>query len=130
MVRKPFSSLSEHDKDYCVRASELRKLGFKSYKHFQRSKLWESIKAKLFQDPMNYFCKCCSNDTKALHHTSYSDLRSSANIIPVCGQCHKTIHWLAKVEKLSLLEATNRVLKAANRKPIEPFTFNHENTTV
>lgn len=81
------------------RAEILESLGFKSYAEYLKSDLWEKVRAKVFA-LKGRVCCCCGKKAWYIHHTAYSlkTLSGDTNALiaaayPVCGKCHKSVHF-------------------------------------
>lgn len=77
---------------YAYRDQNLAAMGFESYRAYQRSDLWKSIRERVLA--LNRFCQgCAKREAKQVHHRAYDpatlrgdDLRS---LSAVCAGCHR-----------------------------------------
>ena len=86
-------------KTYQSRDKSLKILGFGSYEAYLLSDLWQEIREKVFM-AKGRKCFCCGRNANSVHHTSYSfktlsgnDKAVIDNAWPICGKCHKSVHF-------------------------------------
>jgi hypothetical protein len=86
-----------------------------NYYDYLESDEWKEIKIKLRKLKEYKKCKVCgSNWNIQLHHKTYKYLlteQKCRGIVPVCGKCHKMIHEYAKKKDVSVLIATEKLIK-------------------
>lgn len=98
---------------YAQRDKVLLEMGFSSYREYLDSKLWKSIRARIFR--VCSICVCGEPATEC-HHRSYKRRylegrgRIHKYITPVCRKCHQQIEFEGS-EKMSLGWANARLLK-------------------
>lgn len=94
-------------KSYQSRAWFLKKLGFKSYRDYLASPIWQRVREKVFRVKGRQ-CALCSREATQIHHNRYheADLlgRKLKYIHPICGKCHEQIEFRSG-EKATLAQA-------------------------
>jgi len=79
---------------YSTRNLNLKLMGLKTYKHYLYSKMWKSIRVKVFT-AKGRICSLCPAKATELHHNRYhiDDLagRTLEHIHPICNSCHDFI---------------------------------------
>jgi 5-methylcytosine-specific restriction endonuclease McrA len=82
---------------------KVRALGFKSYREYTASPLWQETKRR-FLDTLkgNVFCEMCRcfGDIQ-VHHRTYRRLgrENMRDLAALCGACHRKIHGLSTIPK-------------------------------
>lgn len=97
---------------YFVRQCALERLGFKTYKAYLRSILWQKVRIKALC--MGYACcRACGQPATQIHHDRYNveDLDGSCldHLIPVCGNCHHRAEFAKHGTKIDPQAATSRL---------------------
>lgn len=81
----------ERETIYSFRNRVLRWLGYKTYKAYLASPLWQGIRQRVLERD-NHRCRMCNNPAEACHHDEYSkDVIEGARIDlirAVCSWCH------------------------------------------
>lgn len=97
---------------YRYRNDNLAALGFQSYRAYLRSDLWQSIKARVFQE-RGRRCERCERPASHVHHRAYDpatlrgdDIRS---LTVACRRCH------GKAEKPEMRQSAQDRLMGANK---------------
>jgi hypothetical protein len=106
---------------YRERNCNLKAMGFKNYAEYQKSELWQSIRARVLA--ANPFCVGCGQDATQVHHSAYrkKDLegRDLRRLFSACGGCHFKAEFRRRDhEKLHPKQATTKLkqLASANAK--------------
>lgn len=107
---------------YDRRDSNLRSLGFSSYREYLMSDLWRQVKIKAFQKHGNK-CIGCGGMAQTFHHTRYfqSVLKGEnlGYLKPICHDCHREIEFHERTGKKMKITYANKILirkrKAKNR---------------
>jgi Zn finger protein HypA/HybF involved in hydrogenase expression len=114
--------MKRHSVQYRKRAKLLAGSGI-TYSEFLQSGLWAQIKAELRTLPEYQKCWCCSaKDNLQFHHLTYRAMFISninvnrERIKALCGECHKAVHDLCKVDGLGIKQATKRYKKMVSRR--------------
>jgi len=98
-------------KGYSVRSSNLKQLGFTSYREYLSSATWSKIRAKAFERTRT--CLACGGWAECVHHLEYDILTLSGlredTLIPLCAICHESIEIGENGEKRSLKAANSRL---------------------
>lgn len=89
----------------------LEAYGFKDYKTYLQSDLWQSIRSKVLKE--NPFCSCgCGAKANQVHHKSYTEAnllgKSLRGLVAINHDCHYEIEF-AEERKTSLGEANSRL---------------------
>jgi hypothetical protein len=110
-------------KDTWIRRSRnLNAMGIKTYEEFLASHYWVSIKEKARTRAHFRVCKGCgSQNGIELHHKSYKWIGTKNEllaVIPLCGNCHKAIHEVAKHLSVAV-RLPGKKARTAIRKRIE-----------
>lgn len=113
-------------KSYEERARNLRSLGFRSYREYLDSDLWNRIKRLVYKQKGSS-CMLCGEPATELHHNRYhrNDLlgKKTKYISPICRNCHRRIEFDGD-EKVSVPSARREFRKARKnnlkRRPILP----------
>lgn len=99
-------------KPYSKRSEILKKIGFNSYSEYLESKLWKSIRVRVFLEKGKR-CQFCSKRANQVHHSKYTtDNLSGASLKylhPICRNCHEN----AEVDKDGFkrpLDECNKIL--------------------
>lgn len=104
---------------YTARNLTLKKLGFKSYAEYLRSKTWKTIKSVVRQ-LRGKFCSCCHRLGPQIHHTDYSAETLSGkkltSLYPICDKCHTEIERMDDGTKSTPLFANRRFFTLKARK--------------
>lgn len=82
----------DHANPYRYRNDNLRSLGFKSFRSYLKSPLWQSIRARVFAtQPL--CIGCGRKKATQVHHRAYdpATLRGDClhSLSPVCARCHR-----------------------------------------
>lgn len=98
---------------YSIRKKNLRKLGYKKYKRYLKSKLWKNIRQLvLIRD--KYQCQSCDNVATQVHHKVYSFATLSGKnlkgLVSICRRCHETIEFFSNGKKTDIKVANKRLL--------------------
>jgi uncharacterized protein YlaI len=84
------------DADYLRRNARLRAIGFATYADYLASRLWKSIRRRVYA-AKGKSCFLCGARATELHHNRYrsKDLsgRTIKNIYPVCHACHHRVEF-------------------------------------
>ncbi len=95
----------------------LKELGFKTYKQYLRSDLWQNVREKVFRLNGRQ-CWCCTKKAKVIHHLKYTKRsltgKSVDNLVPLCRKCHYKIHFKKNGAKRSTNESLH-VFKSIKR---------------
>ena len=102
---------------YRERNRNLKAMGFKDYAAYQKSELWQGIRARVLD--ANPFCVCCGKDATQVHHSAYrkKDLegRDLRRLHSVCGGCHYRAEFRRHDhEKLHPTQATTKLKQMAH----------------
>lgn len=93
------------NESYGARIVILSRMGFMSYAEYCESKLWKSIKDRVFKEK-GANCVLCRRKAKNVHHHSYAeDVLDGSNIaplFPMCRLCHDRLEHGRNGEKLKL----------------------------
>jgi 5-methylcytosine-specific restriction endonuclease McrA len=106
------STITEHAKrDYKRRASNLKDLGFDSYRQYLESPLWASIRSEVLARDKKKCVKCGGRATQ-VHHMSYGPKVLSGErigrLVSVCASCHRAAEFDDDT-KVSVREASRRL---------------------
>jgi hypothetical protein len=100
--------ISPNPTTYRERNALLKTLGFRTYKDYLESWLWQEIKRKAFA-LHGYACVFCKEKSILLHHKSYhrkvllgEDLTPLA---PMCRECHEMVELDSNGKKRRLKQA-------------------------
>lgn len=103
----PLSGTTYHERNLT-----LSELGFRSYKNYLQSALWNKIRRRVFATKGNR-CFLCQEQANQLHHARYhrDDLTGTTieNIHPICEDCHRDVEY-SDGEKLDM-ESANKKLQ-------------------
>lgn len=86
-------------------------------KQYYSSKLYKTLK----QNNKGWVCYCCGATDKQLdlHHRTYKRLGNeniAVDLVPVCRDCHHSIHELHKNSPVSLWTATKKIRARHNKR--------------
>ena len=97
---------------YGHREAALAALGFSSYGEYCRSEAWAEIRERILKAAQGK-CFACGRRAWQVHHRMYSEeaLRGEddAQLLALCGACHRWCEWSKQGEKLSPRAATRRL---------------------
>jgi hypothetical protein len=95
--------------DYSYRNELIKSLGYSSYSHYLREKLWGRIRKRVL-DRDEHSCCVCGNLANQVHHRFYTENNLSGidlnGMVSICAKCHKTAEFRGK-RKVSLSKANN-----------------------
>lgn len=101
-------------RDYASRDFILRQMGFKSYRDYLKSDLWQKVRAQVFQEK-GRICHCCGNPATSVHHNRYhrNDLtgKTLTFLFPICAICHDGVEFSKKKHKKMPLHHAKNELK-------------------
>ena len=92
-------------------------LGFNTYAHFLRSRMWIEKKREYAQSGLPQYCLFCKSRRYILHHVSYTNLGSEVletDFVPLCTAHHDRIHTLMHLKQVWFSTA-REVLEALTR---------------
>ncbi len=119
-------------KEYGDRAEVLFVMGFMTYQEYLASALWTSIRRRVLA--RNSACVACGGPAVQVHHSRYTrpvmEGREMHHLYSVCDGCHRWSEYTGSGQKLSPLQATDKLLKAARRlkRTSPPATSNSRET--
>lgn len=108
----------------------LNKLEIYTYQEYLNSNYWKETKKRYRRSKLPKKCLGCGNKRFQLHHRSYVRIGNElpADLIPLCGDCHKKVHDFLKASKTELV-CTHKVLRKIfgwsrkqTRKKFRPFS--------
>lgn len=105
--KRPFSAYHHRDR-------LLKTLGFNSYSHYLKSRLWSRIRARVFR-VKGSLC-LCGRPADIVHHNSYHKcvLLGTGDYLnhlhPLCKRCHTQVEYSPQGHKRDMVEVC-RVLK-------------------
>jgi len=95
--------------DYSLRDELIKRLGYSSYPHYLRERLWGRIRKRVL-DRDEHSCCVCGNLANQVHHRFYTENNLSGidlnGMVSICAKCHKTAEFRGK-RKVSLRKANN-----------------------
>jgi hypothetical protein len=95
-----------------TRQRALEALGFKSYREYLSSPMWEVLRELVFHEA-GRTC-ICGRPATQIHHMAYTfDVLSGKNrrwLTPICNRCHKAIHSRRGGRVPTIAEANARLL--------------------
>ena len=99
---------------YGQRDIQLEYIGFKSYKEYLKSDMWEAIRSKkICEQKKCLLCNHSVKDNLVIHHYDYDrdtlEGKSLDALIVLCKKCHASIEFFIKNGK-----PIKRTLNAAN----------------
>ena len=103
--------------EYADRNKLLIELGYRDYKHYLRSSLWKTIRArKIEQDPECYGCNRGDDRiTLQVHHGKYTEAnltgKSLEHLFTICARCHKWIEVTRAGYKRNPHDATRELFR-------------------
>ena len=80
---------------YAYRDDNLRRMGFRSYREYLRSQLWQALRAQALLNPDGTTKKCfrCWKTATQVHHRAYDPATLAGKnlwaLVPVCAEHHK-----------------------------------------
>ena len=107
---------------YDRRNAILLEMGFASYAEYLESELWRKIRRTVLCD--GNACLVCGKPANQVHHTKYTLANLSGEslegMVPICRDCHQTIEFNGKNQKLSLHHANQKldVLTGVKSEPV------------
>jgi len=71
-----------------------KELGFKSYKDFLKSYIWQEKRKAIFIRRGNSCERCNSNKNLQIHHLNYDNVgnENKNDVIILCKKCHEEEH--------------------------------------
>lgn len=106
-----------------LRDQRLKRLGYSSYRAYQQSAEWRSVRRRYWTDAdTRKDCAICRTDSDALllHHKTYDRVGAEEleDLVALCNRCHCLVHELEKRGTLDLDFGglVNRVRAARNRR--------------
>lgn len=83
-------------KEFRLMKSNLWSLGFRSYKEYLDSYLWQSKKEWMFENSNKECERCSSKHSLQIHHLTYKRLGNEkrSDLIFLCKECHEEEHGL------------------------------------
>lgn len=112
---------------YIERTGVLNKIGFDSYREYLLSKLWKSIRKRVFKGKPQ--CSVCRLDPiTQVHHVNYSEAvllgKDRQGLTPICGACHEIGEFYTDGTKTNLKSCNQRLKvyrsKASKRRAAPP----------
>lgn len=117
MARNRNKSKRLKSKPYALRNMILSRLGFKTYRSYLKSALWNSIRTRVLSN--NPTCVSCGSAATQVHHSKYtwSNMKGNSlkNLVSVCGDCHFFCEF-EDGKKVSLDECNQAMGLKGNRK--------------
>ncbi len=114
---------------YQDRNKILREMGYKTYKDYLESELWESIRERVFKNRGDK-CVLCSNPPTCVHHRGYGKAvllgEELHQLVAICFECHKEVEFKANGDKRTLVQSQSRfdTLLKKYRKTLDKNKFN------
>ncbi len=97
---------------YKLRDTELRMMGFASYKAYRKSATWSRIRKRVFGRSKG-ICEFCGAKAAEIHHSSYHraclEGRDLSYLHAVCHECHQYGEYGDRGWKVSPATATQRM---------------------
>ncbi len=83
-------------------------MGYKTYKEYLLSPLWESIKDRVYKN-RDYKCVLCSEEAQCVHHRGYGRAVLAGEelhqLVTLCNKCHQAVEFTKGGFKRSLVES-------------------------
>lgn len=90
----------------------LKSLGYNNYKEYVAGIRWADIRDKVFRTKGKK-CIVCTRNATVIHHREYSkEVLEGTNITPLeplCWDCHNTIEYDKRGNKIDLVAANNKL---------------------
>lgn len=104
---------------YGERDELIEELGFKNYRQYIDSELWQKIRQRVLNRD-HWHCRFCGRGGSAVvHHIQYtkSNLsgRSLKHMVTVCPECHRKVEFARGKRKRPLIEAAQYGTKLERR---------------
>lgn len=119
--RAPSPMIDQAQDAYFVRMCALKTLGYKTYKAYLKSPLWERIRLQVLAGG-SARCHGCGALATQVHHGRYNledlDGRCFAHLYPVCYPCHKYAEFTKRGTKTDPATATQRLTERPQTHPI------------
>ena len=119
--RERFWQGKESPFSYSRRNSIVREMGFKNYREYLNSPIWDAIRSAAMEKYEGR-CVCCGSRATQIHHTRYipsimaGHPKALCYLIAVCEKCHENAEFLHSGKKDSVLGALNYIRKHATTK--------------
>ena len=98
------------------------RLNGKSYDAYLRSREWFTVRARLRSRPGYDSCHACgSRRDIEMHHTTYAYIHTkdpARGVIPLCDDCHESVHAYARDFRLSIEKATSSYVSKLSGRPV------------
>jgi 5-methylcytosine-specific restriction endonuclease McrA len=97
--------------------------GYASYKAYQRSSLWKTIRTRVLARD-NHLCQLCSKAAEVVHHQSYAEAvmlgHDDSELYSLCNRCHMIVEFYPNGSKRSHAKARKEFQKmyGASRKSV------------
>lgn len=102
---------------YVIRENALAAMGFANYPQYLNSELWATIRARILARDKKLCIVCGKRPARAVHHVTYAQRvmegNDDAQLLSICGGCHKTIEFDWGRKLLSTTEIHEKLFRAA-----------------